>query len=83
MASERSISSLFATPSTVRNAPRRDDIVLGVGLATLAFVMLSLVDVLVKFLGEGYSVFQMTTVRGLIACLIMLAILGFSRINIR
>ncbi len=50
---------------------------MGLGLATLAFVMLSLVDVLIKLLSESISVYQLTTVRGAIACAVMLAILGF------
>ncbi len=50
-------------------------VLLGIALAALAFAILSAVDAMVKTLSGDYPVFQLTAMRGLVACGIMLTIL--------
>lgn len=52
-------------------------VLFGIALAVFAFAVLSLVDALIKTLSTSYSVFQLTAMRGLIACSFMLAILAW------
>ncbi len=54
-------------------------VIVGIGLAFLAFSILALVDALIKQLSDTYPVFQLTAFRGLVACGLMLALLGWRR----
>ena len=53
--------------------------IFGIGLAALAFAILAAVDAMVKTLSGEYVVFQLTAMRGLIACALSLTILFWRR----
>ncbi len=63
--------SATAAPSS----EKAGNTLLGIALAGTAFAILSAVDAMVKTLSGEYAVFQLTAMRGLLACGLMLGIL--------